>query len=210
MKLYQYLLIAVCILLSGCIRKSMNQNFYWKAVIKKGDHRTSEGRKDGLYTGDFITADICMCDCTYVFADENQLDWNKREGIKYSWINPHAKTVMTANRWNDDEQVWEIAFYNHGIKKGSSDYQQILNGAQFTKTQITVSKEGCYTLERDIHQHEGLVVTRISNGFESAVDSVWFGEDLPQTFWLINPWWGGTYPAQTRTVLKSYYDIRTK
>jgi len=217
-RLFIFTLLLSLLFAFSCKKQNLDRHVTVYNVIEPGNHSTTIGKETGRFTGDFITAEICMCDCPYEYGDSNQQDYNKREGMTYRWWNPHWRNIMTADRWNPDLQVHEITFYNHGIVRGSNEYfspgsKPNPGGhvAKFVLEPILQVRAGeCYNLERDIHQRAGLIVTRIWNESGYGVDSVWFDDKLSETFYFQNAYHGGTYASPIRRELFGYYTFRDR
>jgi len=227
------ILLGLLVILFGC-KTPINQDFVWNARINEGTHPTRlEDRREGYHKGDFITATLHFNNtAAYIHRlpdgsiSNDQKDWNKREGIKFD-LNPHGRTVMVGWRFVPVQYNTlrsgtligriEVNFYSHGATPDSNlDYDFIPStNAHASKPALSVplyyNQDAKVYIERDVHQHQGRVVTRIADNehmIGAIEETLLFGHDLPESFRLLNPWFGGNLAAPHTIHFFTQYHIR--
>ena len=206
-KLVFWLSIILSILLSGCTTSKLSnlEGKTFRQTIKKYDHYVFNNRKDGPWEGDRIRYEVCfIANQHYDHGNNDNLDWNKLfGGFKDNIFQSHDLTIMNGWRKSQIDSVVEINFYNHGIIWGSNDYLKIANGAQFTNDKYLRLDEGstCLQVKRQIQDtlvqgiNTNLVITEISNGKETLVDSVLTKRSFGGDFYLSQQYFGGNKKA---------------
>lgn len=159
----------------------------------------------------FLNTDGSCCDA-------DQQDKNKGEGIKFNWWNSHDETVMVSWHYeppvNDQYPGWiSFQFYSHGAvtfpvgnKRAvdpDHDYFHVesTNG-WICQTALRVPLDpingATVYIEREIHQGRGVVIQRMADNPEMVdfiEETLNFPGDLPERFYLVNPWFGGNREA---------------